>query len=64
MINKLMDVNQLSRDDWDLTAGEFRSQRVQLLLQLEVNTAVLGMINARLKAFPEKKKVIDYGNKE
>jgi len=46
----------LTKDDWSLTQGEFKSQRTQLLLQLEVNTTVLNMIEEKLKAFKDEKK--------
>jgi len=46
----------LQKDDWLLTQGEFKSQRTQLLLQMEVNTSTLAMIEEKLKAFKDVKK--------
>lgn len=49
-----MEKVELSRDDWELTRKEVRNQRVQQLISLKVNTAILHMIENELKKFPEK----------
>lgn len=48
----------LKRDDWELTLRELESQRNQILLQIEMNAAIISMIESKLKKFPKKKNEI------
>lgn len=45
---------ELSRDDWELTLKQCKSQAVQLQLQTEANEAVMLMITTKLQKLPKK----------
>ena len=38
----------LHKDDWELTLKEFRSQRVQLELQLAISDTILAMLEKKV----------------
>ena len=45
----------LNRDDWELTLREMQSQRNQLLLQMEMNKAIIAMVEQKIELLPKKK---------
>ena len=45
---------ELSRDDWELTLKQCKSQAVQLQLQTSANDAVMLMVATKLQKLPKK----------
>ena len=47
----------LKKDDWELTLREMKSQRNQLLLQLEMNAAIIVLAEHRVKQLKKSFKI-------